>query len=956
MVRSIKIKVIHCYSVGCGSVFRLLCIVFILHQPLFLLSQFETLGNPYIESFTKNDYKAGTANWSIVSMDNGNVLVANNSGLIDYNGVDWSLKTLPNRTIARSICLAESGRIYVGGQDEIGYYQADSIGELKFISIRHEIPAEHLPLEDVWECASVGMKVCLRSSNKVFIYHESEGFEVIEPKNPVISIDVINGEIYYTDINQGIVSIDSQQPMEMKGLPILGSQIVAVLPFGEKEILVFTEQDGVYIIEDNIVRAVKKATFDILLRNRVNCAVAISNDQIAVGTQFGGIVIIDNNQDVISVYDKSNDLINNNVRSLVSDAYGNLWAGTNNGISKLDLASRVRIFSPDGEEQSSAYDIAIDKDQLYIGTNSGLYSTQLSISGSRYMHSGFSKVAGSDGQIWGVDVINDHVLIGHNDGPYILEDDGLRRIADRQGVWKFISTKEDYLYVGTYTGVDIYKWNDGMPTYYKTLEGFEESSRIMISVRENEVWVSHPYRGVYRLTHNDQFNNVAVEKYGEASGLPSGLSNYIFDIDGIPTVASSTGVYAFDRADNVFREDMSYRVIGANDHNVRRLMDEGYYIAEHEVGYFSIDEDNQDTIKNIYPELNDVFVGGFETLYELDSTRILVCTDKGVILYNSASNGVNIAPTAQIHEVRLAKADNHILHSGYGTIPTEDVELLSHENAIRFLFNSSNHNTRSKFRYRLKGLDDEWSDWTSEISKEYNNLSHGSYVFEVQTSDMYGRLSQPKAYRFKIKAPWYLSTLAKLFYTLAFMSGFLLLYFVPRKKYKIETKELQLAKQQSEEEIKALKTQQLETEITHKNAQLASSTLHLVQKNETIKKIRTEIENVRKKVKDPEAKKELKKVISVLSDDERLEDDWESFSLHFDQVHSDFLKRLKSQYPQLTRKDQKMAAYLRMSLSTKEIAPLLGISVRGVEIGRYRLRKKMELDTGIKLRKYMVEY
>jgi len=113
---------------------------------------------------------------------------------------------------------------------------------------------------------------------------------------------------------------------------------------------------------------------------------------------------------------------------------------------------------------------------------------------------------------------------------------------------------------------------------------------------------------------------------------------------------------------------------------------------------------------------------------------------------------------------------------------------------------------------------------------------------------------------------------------------------------------------------------------------------------------------VRKKVKDPEVKRELKKVISVLSDDERLEDDWESFSQHFDQVHSDFLKRLKTEYPQLTRKDQKMAAYLRMNLSTKEIAPLLGISVRGVEIGRYRLRKKMMLDTGVKLRKYMVEY
>ena len=956
MIKRCKYSLIACNSVSYGSVLRFLCIVFILHQTTFLLSQVKTLGISNIESFNKNDYKAGTANWSIISMDNGNVLVANNSGLLDYNGVYWRLKTLPNRSIARSICLAKSGRIYVGGQDEVGYYEADSIGELRFISIRSRIPSEHLPLEDVWEFTTVEQKVCFRSSNKVFVYDESNGFEVIEPNNPVISIDEINGEIYYTDISNGIVSIESQMPMTLRGASIIGSQIVSILPFSKRELLVLTEQDGAYMISDNEVKPVKKATFDLLKENRINCAVALPYNQFAIGTQFGGIVIIDQFQDVISVYDKSNDLINNNVRSLVSDTYGNLWAGTNNGISKLDLASRVRVFSPDGDEQSSAYDIAFTGDQLYIGTNSGLYNTAISRRGTRYMYDGFTKVPGSDGQIWGVNVINDKVLVGHNDGPYVLHNDRLKRIAERPGVWKFISTKEKYLYVGTYTGVDIYGWEDGMPVYDRTLEGFAESSRIMISVRDNEVWVSHPYRGVYRLTHNDQFQNVMVEKYGEASGLPSGLGNYIFDIDGVPTVTSSTGVYSYDRASNIFRENSKYNIIGAQDNNIRRLMDQGYYISEHEVGHLEIDRELKDTIREVYPELNDVFVGGFETMYELDSTNLLVCTDKGVILYNSASNEINITPNVEIHEVRLAKADNHILHSGYGTIVDEKVDLLSNENAIRFLYNSSNHNERSKFRHRLEGLESEWSEWTKEISKEYNNLSHGSYVFEVQTADMYGRLSEPKAYRFNIKAPWYLSAIAKILYAIFFIGGFSLLYLVPRKKYKSETKELQLAKQQSEEEIEILKTQQLESSITHKNAQLASSTLHLVQKNETINKIRTEIESVRKKVKDPEAKKELKKVISVLSDDERLEDDWESFSLHFDQVHSDFLKRLKSQYPELSRKDQKMAAYLRMNLSTKEIAPLLGISVRGVEIGRYRLRKKMVLDTGVKLRKYMVEY
>ena len=76
-----------------------------------------------------------------------------------------------------------------------------------------------------------------------------------------------------------------------------------------------------------------------------------------------------------------------------------------------------------------------------------------------------------------------------------------------------------------------------------------------------------------------------------------------------------------------------------------------------------------------------------------------------------------------------------------------------------------------------------------------------------------------------------------------------------------------------------------------------------------------------------------------------MDDNWDKFELYFDQVHENFFQRLRDHYPKLTPKDQKLCAYLRMNLSTKEIAPLLNISVRGVEISRYRLRKKLGLTS-----------
>ena len=85
-----------------------------------------------------------------------------------------------------------------------------------------------------------------------------------------------------------------------------------------------------------------------------------------------------------------------------------------------------------------------------------------------------------------------------------------------------------------------------------------------------------------------------------------------------------------------------------------------------------------------------------------------------------------------------------------------------------------------------------------------------------------------------------------------------------------------------------------------------------------------------------------------------MDDDWNSFAKNFDLIHNDFLKRMKQKHPNLTPKDLKLCAYLKMNLSTKELAPLLNISVRGVEISRYRLRKKLGIPNDYNLNDYMM--
>ena len=95
--------------------------------------------------------------------------------------------------------------------------------------------------------------------------------------------------------------------------------------------------------------------------------------------------------------------------------------------------------------------------------------------------------------------------------------------------------------------------------------------------------------------------------------------------------------------------------------------------------------------------------------------------------------------------------------------------------------------------------------------------------------------------------------------------------------------------------------------------------------------------------------------MQLVNDIEKNNSNWEQFVSHFDEVNNDFLKKLKLKFPKLSKTDLKVCAYLQLNLSSKEIAQLMNISVRGVEIARYRLRKKLNLETEQNLNDFLNE-
>jgi DNA-binding CsgD family transcriptional regulator len=330
----------------------------------------------------------------------------------------------------------------------------------------------------------------------------------------------------------------------------------------------------------------------------------------------------------------------------------------------------------------------------------------------------------------------------------------------------------------------------------------------------------------------------------------------------------------------------------------------------------------------------------------------------------------------QIRAVRIINQTDSLLFGGYFKAVNEkqlqekaDVHSIGNSwKTIRFDFASPLFGLQSnlEYSYRLNGFDNNWSEWSKRTEKEYTNLPAGNYSFEVKVRNNLGNESAAATYAFKMLPPWYQTTWAYLFYLLLFGAGIYALFKWQQKKFEEqqtkhdeEQKRLQyiydLERSKTESELVTLRNEKLEVEINFKNSELASSAMHLVKKGELLTKIKAELAHVMKVTDNPQAVSELKKMMKSLGEDDNMDKEWENFTKHFDKVHSDFIVSLKETHPSITNNEIKLCAYLRMNLSTKEIAQLMNISVRGVEISRYRLRKKLGIGTETNLFDYLIQ-
>ena len=939
-----------------------------------------TIGIPNIVNYSKAAYQAGNQNFAIAQDHKGIMYFANTDGLLSFDGTYWRTYPLPNKTIVRSVAIGSDKRIYVGGQKEIGYFAAGENGDLVYTSLDKLLSNQDNDFADVWNICFFEGHVFFRSNKKILDYHKNK---IIAYKSSNWGfLGSVSGRLLAYETDKGLLHFKNgtwQPAIRTGSFPQGNLFLRTAIPAGQDSVLLVTLTHGLYILHHDTLSSFITPDIAAIAGQNISAACLLSADRIALFTNLAGCVIISKEGKFIQHFTKKEGIQNNNVRIGFLDRDKNLWLGLDNGIDLVTYGNAIKNIFPDTEDRNTGYTAIIHDQQLYLGVASGVYKIKLNGTGTdiSYVNGSFEFVKNSEGQVWNLTEVNGLLMMGHNKGGFRIDNDKAIPLDTKIGYWAFhqFEAPASMAFAGTYTGISFYNTANGVISNQGISAQFESAR--FIAIDKDVIWVAHPYKGIYRISM-DKNNVPVVSSYKDTRGVLSGNHNKIFKLKEKLMLISDKGVFEYDEQEKDFVKAAWFRKI-AGDQPITFIKEDAngniWFCRDRKVGV--IDRTTAKARLFFIPELdNRIMAAGFENIMIIDSNNVLIAADKGFFHINYTLYKKNKLPLrALIRKVQSPLWNDAVIYGGY--------DALSHVPSIAYKYNALHFECSSTlygqeqntdFSYYLEGFDKTWSPWSAKREKDYTNLPAGSYVLKVKCRNNIDNESPETIFSFKILPPWYRTWWAYTLFGLLFIAVLYFFYKRQQRKYKLqqllklqeqqrkyaeEQKQLQLqhqiAIQESEKKIIELKNEKLQSEVLHKNTELASSAMNLVRKKEILSRLKEDLIQYKETPEADKRAKEFLKIIRVIDKELDQNEEWEQFAVHFDSVHTNYLKKLTDNFPGLTISDLKLAAYLRLNLTSKEIAQLMNISIRGVETSRYRLRKKLGLNNETNLFDFLIK-
>ncbi len=904
---------------------------------------------PKIINFNKKDYQAHNKNWAVAQGTDGIAYIANNRGIMEFDGVSWGIHFLPDRQTPRSLATDKEGRIFTGGYGEFGYWKRDYLGQLQYHSITHGKLTGNARHEEFWHILLVDETVYFQSFSSLFKWKNGR-LEALKPPGNIMFLRHVHDRLLAPVIGRGIYQLREDGSFQLlpHGDFFSDKAVSCILPFGKK-VLVGTEKSGLFLLDNHSVNVWQTEIHPLLKKAQLNKGISLADGHMAFGTILDGAFIVDAKGSVVFHFNQENGLQNNTILAMHQDQKNNLWLGLDNGLSLIPIGQALLFYKDRKGLIGSVYTAIVHKERLYVGTNRGLFVRDWPL----LKQQEFELVEGSQGQTWDLIALDGQLLCGHNNGTFIIkENNELEALSDLTGGWQFcrLPDKDDKVIQGTYLGLILLKKNqpEGLWEFETRIRGFGWPVKRVVSGRERETfWVFVPNEGIFRLQLNPKLDSVlAYYHYQEQEGLPvkHQLDLQIFN-DRIAVQAEGRS-YRYQPEQNSFipADTIQQRYQKLNGKVIRLPRQTTLVVHDQFVRVFC-----QGKAVALLPAQ---LIPDNEFIIPLSDSLLFFGLDEGFATLDlTLLSNQSFPLSPQLKSILFFNKKGK--QSQVQLMADGSLEAASGANNIRFEFYTPVFTHPVKFRFRLPPFQQEWSDWESISYKTFTNLPPGAYTLELQSNVSSVVFSRA----FKILPHWYQTPWVLIPYGLLIA---LIIFFFDRwhrRRLMLQQRKMQMEKErQIQQERIQLRNEQLKKDILNKSQELANSTFNLIRKNEILIQIKEELKKIKRNSTLNNQRELNAKVIKLIDRHLESQHDWEVFEENFNEVHEVFLKKLIHAYPDLTPGDLKLAAYLRMNLSSKEIAPLLNISIRGVENKRYRLRKKLNLPPENNLTEFMIHF
>jgi ligand-binding sensor domain-containing protein len=959
-------------------------------------STFGSLGQPFITSFPAKQYHAHPNNYDVLQDKDGILYFGNLWCVLQFDGTLWRNIYLPNGASCTSLALDSDGTIYVGGRNAIGYLKTDSIGRKSYVSLLNDLSDEDRRFKEIWRTVVSPEGVFFMSYEKLFFLSKKTRKLKAIRDTPWYVYHVLD-ETYITD-REGLFVFKNDAIRKVPNAEIFDGKFINGMTHLGDKLLVSTSGAGIFLFDGEKAVLWKSPVNEILRDYNPTKIENIGNQHLVIATELNGLLITDLQGNIISHFNKGNGLAANTVSGFYLDKNNLLWLTLYNGVAFIPMFKQVSYINEYANVAGIPYSSAVYDGKLYLATSEGLFSMPLDDRKQKK----FTRI--TNGLIWSLAVIDDKLFCGQAITAFVVDHGKIETIYE-EGTWMFLPGSDpNSMMMGTYSGLHFIKKQNGRWRYDKKIKGFNNEGRSFAIDKLGDVWVSHDNRGIFKLRLNAQRDSVTQSKcYSKEGGLPLSNGNSIVRFRDDILISTTQGVYKYDyEAEQIIPHREINKILGGRGYlYVKRIIPENVdniWVVDSNgvLVKFFVSKDSVELLQST-ELLRANLITDFEHVNPL-AEAVVVGTLDGFALYRQHKND-SVETPLRVYISKIESA-GRIYCDGDYALSVMKVPVPYDENALKFTFASNSYEdlNTNQYQYYLEGFSDgnKWSSSTFVPFKEYTNLHEGNYRLHVRTINFRNKVSDEIVVAFTVLPPWYRSLLAYFAYGLIFIALNYVFYkriqqkiqkekkrvaqeeqhqlWLRQKEWEeinlnnekqmmalqhekleieraaLEEKETMLEKEKERDlQVMALEKEKLEADIRHKNNELTSLTLHIAQKNEMIHKIANQLTKTIQDSGDDVAVRNLKEIRTSLQKGLDSDQEWEKFTDHFDTVHEGFLKRLKIQYPDLSSSTLKLCAFIKMRLSSKQIASLMNTAPDSVLKARYRLRTKFNLakETGL---------